>query len=122
MKEKLLSLTLPGGQEVVPPEGVPTTGEGGLAGIISWVIIILTSVGIIAALIFLIIGAIKWITSGGDKEKLDSARRTIIYSIIGLVVIILSLVIMNFIGGLLGINVFQSASRPGGGGGELSPV
>ena len=107
MKEKILAQAkLPGGREINAPVGVPTAGDGSLAGIITWVIIVLTSVGIISSLIFLIWGAIKWITSGGDREKLDSARRTIIFSIIGLVVVLLSVVIMNFIGGLLGVDLF----------------
>lgn len=107
MKEKLLAqVSIPGGKQISAPTGVPTAGDGALAGMISWVIIVLTSVGVIAALIFLIWGAIKWITSGGDREKLDSARRTIIFSIIGLVVILLSVVIMNVIGGLIGVTLF----------------
>lgn len=107
MKEKLLAqVSIPGGKQISAPTGVPTAGDGALAGMISWVIIVLTSVGVIAALIFLIWGAIKWITSGGDREKLDSARRTIIFSIIGLVVILLSVVIMNVIGGLIGVALF----------------
>lgn len=59
--------------------------------------------GIIAALLFIIIGAFQWITSGGDKGKVESARNHIIAAIIGLVIIVLSLVIMNFVLQILGM-------------------
>jgi len=100
MAQKLLAqFTLPGGQAVETPDGFIDAGS--LTGIIQWVIIVLVAIGIIAALIFIILGSIKWITSGGDKEKLQSARTTIIYSIIGLIVVILSVIIMQVVGGLL---------------------
>lgn len=108
MQDKLLSLKIPGQDNAItPPPGLITTGDAGLAGIIQWVIIVLVAVGIVAALIFLIWGAIKWITSGGDKEKIAGARNTILFSIIGLIVVLLSVVIIQFVGGILGVTIFD---------------
>lgn len=104
MNEKLLSLTI-GGEVIEAPDGVVSGGN--LAGILSWVINFLTLVGIVAALIFLIWGGVKWITSGGDKEKLQSARRTVLFSIIGLVVILLSVIIIQVTSSFLGITYFR---------------
>lgn len=105
MTEKILALTLPGnaGNDLIitPPAGFITTGENGLTSVIQWVIIILGALGVATALIFLIWGAIKWITSSGDKEKLQSARATITYSIIGLIIVLLSAVIIGFVGRVL---------------------
>jgi magnesium-transporting ATPase (P-type) len=102
MKEKLYALTFPGGQTVVPPEGIPDGAS--LSGIITWIVGFLVVVGVVASLIFMLIGAIKWITSGGDAEKLSNARKTVMFAIIGLIVMLLSLVIMNVIEGLLGVS------------------
>ena len=41
----------------------------------------------VIAFFILLIGGIKWITSGGDKEKLDQAKNTITSAIIGLVIV-----------------------------------
>ena len=41
----------------------------------------------ITALIFLLRGSINWISSGGDKEKLDKARKTLTNAIVGLLII-----------------------------------
>ncbi len=41
----------------------------------------------ITALIFLLRGSINWISSGGDKEKLDKARKTLTNAVVGLLII-----------------------------------
>lgn len=66
-------------------------------GLVAWVITAFGIIAILAALVWLILGAIKWIISGGDKEKVAAARGQIIAAIIGLIIVILSLVIINFV-------------------------
>lgn len=70
--------------------------------VISFVLGVLLAVGVLAAVTFLIWGAIKWITSGGDKGKVDGARGTIVAAVIGLIVLLLSFVIINFVIQILG--------------------
>jgi hypothetical protein len=51
---------------------------------------LMTAVMAIAAImvfLFLIWGAIDWITSAGDKSKLESARNKIMNAIVGLIVL-----------------------------------
>jgi len=52
---------------------------------------------IIAALLYLILGGFKWLTSGGDKAAVQAAREHIIAAIVGLVLILVSYVIMNIL-------------------------
>lgn len=54
------------------------------------------------ALIFIIIGGIKYITSGGDPKQAGAARQVITYALIGLVLILLSFAIVNFLAFLTG--------------------
>lgn len=56
---------------------------------------------IIASLIVMILGGIRWITSGGDKQKMTSARSTIIAAIVGLIISLASFFIVNFVMGVL---------------------
>lgn len=72
--------------------------------IIIFVLTLLVVVAVIAAIVFLIYGGIKWITSGGDKAAVESARNHIVAAIIGLVVIILAFVILSFVLQLLGVS------------------
>ena len=50
----------------------------------------------VLAVIMVIYAGIQLIISLGNSEKVATARRTIIYSIAGLVIIILSSTIVNF--------------------------
>lgn len=63
----------------------------------------LTFAGIIA-LILIIVGGIKYITSGGDAKAADGAKKTITWSLIGLVVIIMSFAVLNIIANITGVN------------------
>lgn len=57
------------------------------------------------ALVFLIYGGVKWITSGGDKAGVEAARNTIVAAIVGLVIVFLSYFILNIILGLFGLSL-----------------
>lgn len=53
-------------------------------------------VGLIAV-IMIIVGGLKYITSGGDSGKVTSAKNSIIYAIIGLVIVALAQIIVRFV-------------------------
>lgn len=59
------------------------------------------------ALGFIIYGAILFVTSGGDSDKVTKARNTLIYAIIGIVVIVLSYAIVNWAAGGA-VNIFKN--------------
>ncbi len=42
----------------------------------------------IAALLFLVLGAFSWITSGGDKEKVAKAQEKIQSAVVGLIILV----------------------------------
>lgn len=54
-------------------------------------------IAIVIALLYLIWGGIKWITSGGDKANVETARGHIIAAIIGLILVFSAWFVMNFI-------------------------
>lgn len=58
------------------------------------------------AVIMIIIGGIKYVTSQGDSSAVTSAKNTILYSVIGLIVAILAYAIVNFV-----INSFAPDSK-----------
>lgn len=51
----------------------------------------------IAAVIMIIIGAIRYTTANGDQTQLTAAKNTILYSIVGLILAIAAGGIVNFI-------------------------
>jgi len=63
---------------------------------------------IVAALAFffiLIIGGIKWITSGGDKGKVEGARSQITAGLIGLVIVFAAWAILSIVENFFHVNL-----------------
>lgn len=50
-----------------------------------------------AAIIMIIWGGIKYVTSGGDSAGVTSAKNTILYAVIGLIVAVLAYTLVNFV-------------------------
>jgi hypothetical protein len=60
------------------------------------IIDILSVIGGAAAVVMIVIAGFRFVTSGGNAESTKSARNTIIYAVIGLVVIALAQIIVHF--------------------------
>lgn len=51
----------------------------------------------LVAVVYIIFGGVQYITSAGDTGKLQKAKSTILYALIGLVVVALAAAIVNFV-------------------------
>lgn len=74
--------------------------EGGttrINNLISDAINILSIVVGIIAVIMIVVGGFKYVTSGGDSSNITSAKNTIIYAIIGLVFVALAQFLVQFV-------------------------
>lgn len=82
------------------PTGVPTTASFStiILGVVNWIL------GFIAILsvLMIVVSGVMYITSGGDSGTTGKAKDYLTYSIIGLVVAILSYTIVRLISILLG--------------------
>ena len=70
---------------------------------------------ILVALVFffiLVIGGLKWITSGGDEKKVATARAQITNALIGLVIVFAAWAIMKLIGTVFGIDIVGTLTIP----------
>ncbi len=75
-----------------------TTGSGSQASsLIRLAINVFSLVVGVIAVIMIIIGGVKYITSSGDSNNVNSAKNTILYALIGLVVVALAQVIVRFV-------------------------
>lgn len=64
--------------------------------------VVIGALGIIAVVV-IIIGGVTYMTSSGDASKVKKAKDTILYGVIGLVIVALAFAIVNFvIGNVLG--------------------
>lgn len=88
---------------VRPIAGSAIDPDTGIGQIVSFIVGFLITVAVLIALLYIVIGAFQWITSGGDKTKVESARGHIIAAVIGLIIIALSFVIINVVISVLGL-------------------
>jgi len=102
----------------VPATVTPFADLGDLIG--SLVQVALIAAGLLV-FIFLIIGGIQYINSGGDKALAEKARDRITYAFIGLVIVVAAYAIALIIQRVFGIQIlggitFPSAPNTVGGG------
>lgn len=72
-------------------------GEDGSEGIFKKVVNIMLFVIGAVAVIMLIYGGVKYVTSGGAQDKVAEAKNTILYAIVGIVVALLAFAVVNFV-------------------------
>jgi hypothetical protein len=77
------------------PQGEDATNR--VNDIIKTVINIFSLIVGVISVIMIIIGGLKYITSGGNDSNVAGAKNTILYAVIGLVIVALAQVIVNFV-------------------------
>jgi len=87
-----------------PPSGqqpaVPITGEQSVSG---WVLIFVTAVRwvytilFILAVLFILLAAYNFVTSKGDPEKVSTARKQVLWAVIGVAVGLLAWTIVRLV-------------------------
>ena len=84
-----------GGQEAGPPI---------IGSLISSIVGVFLILAFISALLYMFLGGLDWVTSAGDKTKLQSARDKITNALIGLVVVGASWAVMMIVSNFLGLD------------------
>jgi hypothetical protein len=74
-----------------------TTDKLDVPGVMTLIINIFSIIVGFVAVVMIIIGGVKYITSGGDSSNISGAKNTIVYAIIGLIVVALAQVLVHFV-------------------------
>lgn len=77
--------------------GTGCTGDAGVNSLITTVITIFSWIVGVLAVIMIIYAGFLYVTSGGDSGKISSAKNTLIYAIIGVIVVAFSQIIVKFV-------------------------
>lgn len=75
-----------------------------LATLIYWALVFVGSL----AVIFIIIAGLKYIMSWGDAKSVESARRTLTFAILGLLLVLFSFLVVNVIGKITNVACLNS--------------
>lgn len=75
------------------------SGDAGtkLTSVIKTVVNLLAWMVGVAAVIMIILAGFKYITSGGDSAKVSSAKNTMVYALVGMVVAVLAQFLVHFV-------------------------
>jgi len=95
-----------------PGEGFETIADITVGSILSGAIQLVL---IVAALVFfflLIIGGIRWMTAGGDKEKAGAARGQLTSALVGLAIVFAAWAIIRLIEVLFGVSIISGFEIP----------
>lgn len=83
---------------ITPLQSGRLTGSGGIIDmVVTWVLILAAAI----AVIYLIYGGLLYITAGGDAEKATKGRTALINAIIGIIIIALAFVIVQWVGSVI---------------------
>jgi len=100
--------------DISPKGSFEGLGALTIPNIVSGAIQLILVISALIAFIFLIVGGIRWITSGGDKEKTAGAQKTLTSALVGLVIVFAAWAIMSLIGKFFGIEIFKLVITPVG--------
>ncbi len=88
---------------IAPPENLKIIEPGKLITALIGLILIVAA---LASFFFLVLGGIRWITSGGDKAGVDAARNQIQAALLGLFIVFAAWAFMIFVQNFLGFQIF----------------
>ena len=74
--------------------------QGSFTDFITKIVNIFSIVVGAVSVIMIIVGGFRYIISGGDSGNVSSAKNTIMYAIIGLIIVLLAQIIVNFVLGI----------------------
>lgn len=99
-----------------PPELGPfiTPDKTGAAGISLFFNNLITLIYIIAAVVFIFMllwGALEWISSGGDKEKVSNAKRRITHALVGITLFAVAFAIIRVVGIFTGFQFYNQQQQ-----------
>lgn len=100
--------------KIVPPSQIQNLGFGaeGISNILNRGIELLFIVAGIIFVFMIVISAVQWIVSGGDKEGIGKARGRLTAAIVGIVLLSLAFVIIRVVGQITGFEFFAGQNNP----------
>lgn len=99
--------------KIQPPDaikrllGADQTGASGISKFLSNLIVLIYSIASIVLIFMILWAAFEWLTSGGDKEKVASARARLTYAIIGIILFAVAFAVIRVLGAFTGFTFFK---------------
>ena len=75
----------------------PAAGQPDVNNTLATVINIMSLIAAVISVIMIIIAGIRFVTSNGDSGSVTTARNTVIYALVGLVIVAISQILVQFV-------------------------
>lgn len=100
---------------VDPPTAIETLGlgSGGINNFLNMLIILIYIIAGIVFVFMILWGAFQFLTSGGNKESLDSARKRITFALIGIALFATAFAVISLVGRFTGFTFFSTQTSIG---------
>lgn len=87
--------------QIINDQGKKKTSDPGTktTKLVKNIVNLLSVVVGIAAVIMVIVGGFRFVTAGGDSAKIGTARNTIIYALIGVIIVAFAQILVKFVVG-----------------------
>ena len=95
-------------QSTTAPAASGVTGVSDFYDVIQIAARWLVVFGIIIGAVFIVVGGIQYMTSGGDEEGTKAAKNKIIAGLIGIALVLLAYALVNIVGSFFGAGVIVS--------------
>jgi len=82
--------------------GIKLVGFTNIYDFLNFIVKTMLSIAAIIAVIFLIIGGVRYVVSASNADAVEGAKNTILYAVIGLIVIMLSWFIVTAVANIFG--------------------
>lgn len=98
--------------KITPPDallgfiGTDQTGAAGISKLLSNMVTLIYSLAAVVLILMFLWGAFDWITSEGDKEKVQSAQKKIVNAIIGILLFAVAFAVIGVLGQFTGFKFF----------------
>ncbi len=87
------------------PSPDPPAHLSDIGTVVQNIIKLLAPAAAIAFLVMILVGGYKFVMSSGDPKNIASARSTLIYAVIGVVLVVAAWLILKLIGTITGTNL-----------------
>lgn len=85
----------------------PAQGAENFDSLASTIFGFLTIVAGLAFALYFLLGALSWVTAGGDQQKVQNAKNQMTNAAIGLIAVVASYAIIGIVGAALGIDILN---------------
>ena len=88
------------------------TPESFVQKLVPGILTLILTLGIIIFFFYFLLGAISWITSGGDKASTQAAKEKVTQALVGLVILLSSYAIFRLIETVFSVNIINFSITP----------